>query len=139
MTRRRRLLVDALMLAGALAASVLITDVAQADNAVTFAAGVNVDLNIAALTLAAGTLLAGIVAYLRLRTERPKIVAEVGKLNEERDAKLEERLRTALQSAWDNVDRCNDEIKGLRERERELEDRVEILERVIRDAGLELP
>jgi predicted nuclease with TOPRIM domain len=139
MTRRLRRLLDLLGLVVALAAAALVSDVAQARAGVPLAAGVNVDLNVASLIVAGSTALAGVLGYVRLRTERPKIVAEVGKLHEERDKLLEERLRTALQAAWDDVDRAHDEIGKLRKRERELEDRVADLERAMRDAGLELP
>lgn len=146
MTRSSRIAFHLLLLAGAFAAAAAITDVAQARGATPFGAGVNVDLNIASLIVATSTALAGALGYLRLRSERPKIVAEVGKINEERDALLEERLRTALRAAWDDVDRCNAEIGKLRSREAELqahgdelERRVDELERRLRDAGVELP
>lgn len=76
----------------------------------------NVELaNLAALIVAVGTAAAGAVAYLRLRTERPKVVEEVAGL-------AEGRLRAELATAWEAVDR-------LRRREEELEARVEELER----------
>jgi hypothetical protein len=137
MIRRRRCLLDALGLAVALAASALLTDVAGAGADAGADAGFNVDLNVASFIVALSTAAAGVLGWLRLRTDRPKIVAEVGKLTQERDAVLEHRLRTALESAWADVDRCHADITKLRARERELEDRIGTLERALRDAGLE--
>lgn len=137
--RQRRTLLDVAHLLAAIAAAALVTDVAQARGVVPLGAGVNVDLNVASLVVACSTALAGVLGFLRLKSERPKIVAEVGKINEERDAVLEERLRTALEAAWSDVDRCHAEISTLRSRESELEDRVAKLERRLRDAGVELP
>lgn len=66
--------------------------------------------NLAALVVALGTLAAGVVAYLRLRQDRPRVVEEVAGL-------AEARLREELRTAWDAVDR-------LREREAELEESI---------------
>lgn len=66
--------------------------------------------NLAALIVALGTAAAGIVAYLRLRQDRPRVVAEIAGL-------AETRLRAELETAWNAVDR-------LREREEELEREV---------------
>lgn len=92
--------------------------------------------NVTALLVALGTLAAGIVAYLRLRSERPKVIAEMTKT-------ARDDLRAEVETAWRAVDR-------LRLRERELEDRVDELERanerqarrivelelIVREAGL---
>lgn len=71
--------------------------------------------NITALLVALGTLAAGVVAYMRLRSERPKVIAEMTKT-------ARDDLRAEVETAWRAVDR-------LRIRERELEDRVDDLER----------
>lgn len=55
--------------------------------------------NITALVVAGGTLIAGVIAYLRLRTDRPKVIAEVAGL-------AETRLREELRTAWESVDRA---------------------------------
>lgn len=135
----RRVLLDAVPLLGALVVSVLVTDAAGARGPELAAGSVNVDLNVAALVVALGTLITGVIAYLRLRSERPKIVQEVGKL-------AEDRLRGALESSWQEVDRCRARIATLEERdsrraEREswLETRVDVLERALRAAGVEVP
>lgn len=66
--------------------------------------------NVAALVVAGGTAIAGLVAWVRLRQDRPKVVAEVASL-------AETRLRDELATAWRAVDR-------LRDREVELEAKV---------------
>jgi hypothetical protein len=80
------------------------------------AAAGNIELaNLTALVVAFGTAAAGLVAYFRLRQDRPKVVEEVAGL-------AEGRLREELRTAWEAVDR-------LRAREEELETRVDELER----------
>jgi hypothetical protein len=80
------------------------------------AAAGNLELaNIASLLVALGTLIAGVLAFVRLRVDRPKIVEEVAGL-------AESRIREELRTAWQAVDR-------LRQREIDLEGRVDELER----------
>lgn len=89
---------------------------------------VSVNLDVAALVLAGGTLAAGVAAWKRLRLDRPKIVEEVAALHEG-------RLRAALDAAWAEADRlrqardryvadlgrCHDRIDVLERRESDLE------------------
>lgn len=70
--------------------------------------------NIVALVVACGTLAAGVVAYLRLRADRPKVVAEIAGI-------AETNLREELKVSWEAV-------KNLRIREGELEGEVSRLE-----------
>jgi predicted nuclease with TOPRIM domain len=111
----------------AVALSVAATEQAQSDLT-----------NLAALVVAVGTLVAGSVAYLRLRADRPKVVAEVAGI-------AETNLREELKTAWAAVDRLRArevELEGenaaLEVRVKELErekvdlcDRVERLERIV--------
>lgn len=115
----------------ALAAPLLLGQVAPTQDT----GGGGLDLNVASLIVAFGTLVAGGVGYLRLRSERPKIVAEVAALNED-------RLRDALDDAWKEAERlrqARDRYRGeldtalrriaaLERREDELERRIAELE-----------
>ena len=51
----------------------------------------------------------------------------------------EERLRKALETSWEEVDRCRRELADARARELWLEARVDGLEVVLRDAGIPVP
>lgn len=129
---RRRVATDAaVMLAAALVAA-LVTDVANATGPSVVVADFNVDLNVAAIATAAATLGLGAIAYVRLKAERPKIVAEIGEVTER-------RLKSALESAWEQVDRLEAELARATRREEWLEQRVDELERALRAAGIPVP
>lgn len=99
--------------------------------------------NAAALIVAAGTFLAGAVAYLRLRQDRPKVVEEAAGIGEK-------RIRDELLTAWEAVDRlrhredelevelesCHDRIQALELENGDQATRIRTLERIIADNGL---
>lgn len=104
------------------------------------AGGSGLDLNVASLLVAVAALVTGAVGYLRLRTERPKIVAEVASLDEERRRSNEARLQAALDAAWEEAerlrqarDRLRSELEGALSRIAELERREDELEARIRE------
>jgi hypothetical protein len=129
-------------LAGALVLSAILTDVAGAaapGRTVISAGEINIDLDVAALVVAIGALITGLVAFGRLRSERPKIVQEVGEI-------AERRLRAALEASWSEVDRCRTHIAVLEAendkrivREQWLGKRVEVLEEALRERGWPIP
>lgn len=98
---------------------------------------------LAAVVVSLGTLIAGLVAYVRLRQERPKIVQEIAGMSES-------RLREELNTAWEAVDRLRVRERELQaevgectakllERDRTIADqaaRITRLERIVRAAGL---
>lgn len=92
----------------------------------------------AALFVAIGTAVAGVVHALRLRQDRPKVIEEVAALHEG-------RLADALRAAWDEAERlrqvaagyrdelvhCHTRIVELERREGDLEQRLGVaLERI---------
>lgn len=146
--RRRRAIADVVGLVVAILVSAGATALAQAPNGGA-GGGTSIDLNVATLVVALGTLGAGLVGWQRLRSERPKIVAEIAKLDEEREKNREERLQAALDAAWEEADRlrqardryraeltdAHERLERLERRERELEDEVANLHRALRMQG----
>lgn len=140
MTREHRTLAHAFLIAAAIAAAAWIAEAAPAGAAAAAGgeAGVRLDLNLGAIVVGLGGLVAGLAAFLKLRQDRPKIVAEIAKLDEEREAEREQRLQRALNAAWAEVDRLEairnrqrGELERCHERIDELEDRETTLEREV--------
>ena len=86
MTRRSRR--DAVRLAAVVPASAVLTEVANARGPeLAAAAGVNIDLNVAALLVALGTFVTGVVAYLRLEERPPRSFKRWGKRSPSADSR----------------------------------------------------
>jgi hypothetical protein len=88
--------------------------------------------NLVALMVALGTLAAGVVAYLRLRQDRPKVIAEIAGMSEK-------RLRDELNTAWAAVDRLRAREDELASRLAVAERRCDIFEQLLVEHGISIP